>query len=172
MRSKIIFAVGIVASLVFTVAAAPSANAAPDDACTLLTQKQVADAVGVPVNSGAHTTPTYLKTCTWASPTGAAKGVKVVTLDLQAADRFAAGKRLMEQSMAAAKVQDKNAASASIASAGIGDDAYYMSTGAGYTGLMVKKGSVAFKLAIYGDMPNDKKKDVEKALALEVLSKL
>jgi hypothetical protein len=37
---------------------------------------------------------------------------------------------------------------------------------------MLKKGNVALKVAAYGDMPADKKKAVEKTLALQALSKL
>jgi hypothetical protein len=54
----------------------------------------------------------------------------------------------------------------------IGDDAFYTSMGSSYTALMVKKGNVAFKVAIYGDLPIEKKKAMEKALARDSLAKL
>jgi hypothetical protein len=44
--------------------------------------------------------------------------------------------------------------------------------GTGYTALLVKKGDIVFKVAMYGDLPKEKKKEVEKTLALQVLSKL
>jgi hypothetical protein len=78
----------------------------------------------------------------------------------------------MEQAKTMAKTE-KGAAQISNASlSGIGDDAFYTSMGAGYTALLVKKGDVVFKVAMYGDLPNEKKKEVEKTLALQVLSKL
>jgi hypothetical protein len=167
----------VIVAIIFIVAAAtaPSASAAPaDDACTLLTQAQVTAAVGVPVGSGSHVTPTYLKTCTWAPSSGPTKDVKSVTLSFQAADAYETGKKLMEQTAARMKEQnDKDAAPMANASAtGIGDDAYYTSMGSTYTGLMVKKGNIAFKVAMYGDFPTEKKKAVEKTLALQALSKL
>lgn len=61
---------------------------------------------------------------------------------------------------------------ANTSAAGIGDDAYYTSMGSTYTGVMVKKGNIAFKVAMYGDLPTEKKKAVERTLALQALSKL
>jgi hypothetical protein len=54
---------------------------------------------------------------------------------------------------------------------GIGDEAYYSSV-ANYTKLIVKKGDVVFQLVIYGSSPIEKKRDMEKALASKVISKL
>ena len=175
MRMKTILAAVLVAIFIVAAAAAPSASAAPpDDACLLLTQAQVTAVVGVPVGSGSHVTPTYLKTCTWAPSGGPTKDVKSVTISFQAADAYETGKKLMDQTAARMKEQkDKDAAPmANELAAGIGDDAYYMSMGSTYTGLMVKKGSVAFKVAMYGDLPTEKKKAIEKTLALQALSKL
>jgi hypothetical protein len=39
-------------------------------------------------------------------------------------------------------------------------------------GLIVKKGSVAFKVAVYAHKPIEKKQAMEKALAQQVVSKL
>jgi hypothetical protein len=44
--------------------------------------------------------------------------------------------------------------------------------GTDYTALLVKKGDIVFKVAMYGDLPSEKKKAVEKTLALQVVSKL
>ncbi len=54
---------------------------------------------------------------------------------------------------------------------GLGDDAYYLGMGS-TEGLFVKKGQHAFKLAVYTTLPLEKKRDMEKALAQQVLSKL
>lgn len=163
-----------VAIFVFGVAAAPSASAAPDDACTLLTQAQVSAAVGTPVGAGSHVTPTFLKTCTWTPSGGSASGVKAVTLSFQAAAAFESAKRLMEQTTAMTKLEKGAAANqvSNTSASGIGDDAFYTSTGGNYTGLLVKKGNVSFKVAIYGDAPVKQKEAMEKTLALQALSKL
>jgi hypothetical protein len=44
--------------------------------------------------------------------------------------------------------------------------------GAGYTAITVKKGSTALKVAIYRNLAADKKKSIEKAVALQALSKM
>ncbi len=175
MRPITVLATIGVAISIFTLAAAPSASAAPpDDACSLLTQAQVSAAVGVSVGAGSHVTPTYLKTCTWTPLGEPAKGVKAVTLSLQAADGYEAGKKLMEQTKTMMKQENSKEADqlANASVSGIGDDAYYTSMGSGYTGLLAKKGNIAFKVAMYGDLPTDKKKAAEKTLALQVISKL
>ena len=78
----------------------------------------------------------------------------------------------MQQTQAVVNQKEGGGAMASDSASGIGDDAYYTTMGTGYTGLMVKKGNVAMKIAVYGGMPTDKKKTAEKTLALQALSKL
>ena len=166
------FVVLAVATLVFAITAVPSAGAATtDDACALVTHSQMSAVVGVSMGAGTHVTPTYVKTCTWTPSGGATKDVKSVTVSYQDAGSYDAGKRLMQQAQAAA-AQEGTAKMTSESATGIGDDAYYTTMGTGYTGLMLKKGNVALKVAVYGDMPADKKKAVEKTLALQALSKL
>ncbi|HKW66007.1 MAG TPA: hypothetical protein VJP04_01880 [Terriglobales bacterium] len=162
-----------IAVLLSVVAALPAVGtAAPNDACSLLTQDQVSTAIGEKIGTGTHVTPTYVKTCTWSVPGGAAKGVKSVTLSLQPGNSFASAKMFMEQAKTMAKNEKGAAQFSNTSVSGIGDDAFYTSMGAGYTGLLVKKGDVVFKVAIYGDLPNEKKKAIEKTLALQALSKL
>ena len=164
------FVIVAVATLVF--AAVPSAGAATtDDACALVTQAQISAAVGASMGAGTHVTSTYVKTCTWTPSGGATKDVKSVTVSYQDAGSYDAGKRLMQQAQAAA-AKEGTGKMTSESATGIGDDAYYTTMGTGYTGLMLKKGNVALKVAVYGDMPADKKKAVEKTLALQALSKL
>jgi hypothetical protein len=107
-------------------------------------------------------TPGYLKTCTWATPGSPTESVKheYVTLLLQTADAFEGGKMLMGR---------KGIAVTSVS--GIGDDAYYLGVGSN-VGLIVKKGSAAFKVALYADIPVEKKEAIEKTLALQVLHRL
>jgi hypothetical protein len=50
---------------------------------------------------------------------------------------------------------------------GVGDDAYYLAVRE-QVGLIVKKGSVAFKVAVYGQLPLEKRQAMEKTLAQQV----
>jgi hypothetical protein len=163
------------AIFVGAIAAVPLASAAPpEDACKLLTQAQVSAVLGVSMGAGSHVTPTYLKTCTWTPADGGTKNRKTVTISFQSADSFGAAKKLMEQSQAMLKAEgDKGAGQFANASAsGIGDDAFYTSMGGNYTALLVKKRNTSFKVAIYGPLPVDEAKAMEKTLALEALSTL
>lgn len=173
MPIRISVAAVTIAIFLAVAGALPAAGAAaPNDACSLLTQDQVSTAAGVKVGAGTHVTPSYVKTCTWSVPDAAVKGVKSVTLSLQPGNSFASAKMFMEQAKAMAKNEKGAAQFANTSVSGIGDDAFYTSMGAGYTGLLVKKGDVVFKVAMYGDLPSEKKKAVEKTLALQVVSKL
>jgi hypothetical protein len=151
---------GAVFAFIFIAGAArvPSANAAPADACALLTQAQVSAAVSVSVGDGQYQ-GTYKKTCTWYATSNAAEGAKYVTLMLQGLDAFQAGK------LAPVKTIVVTPAS------GIGDDAYYLGVGLN-VGLIVKKGNAAFKVAVYGQLPFEKKQAIEKTLALQIVSSL
>lgn len=157
--------------LLFTlmiVVVVPVALAQSNDACQLVTQAQVTAAVGVPVGAGTHVTPTFVKTCTW-SVTGAGKDVRSVTISYQPAQSFAGAKSMTQMMVANAKPSDHaNLQPAS----GIGDDAFYTTLGDGYTAMLVKKGNVSLKIAIYGAMPEQKKRDAIKALALDALSRI
>jgi hypothetical protein len=147
---------------------APTASAAPsDDACLLITQAQLSEVLGVSIAVGQHTTPTYVKTCTWLPSSGGTPTLKFVTLNLEPSDKFEAAKKMMPQM---AQMQPKNASFTSIN--GIGDDAYYASFGPTIMNLMVKKGSISFKLALYGATPAGEAMSMEKTLALQIVSKL
>jgi hypothetical protein len=161
MRTRLIFAIGVFAILLSVGATAPVA-AADTDACTLVTQAQLSAALSVPMDAGKHTTPTYVKTCTWVPTGGATKSLKFVTLNLESANGFEGGKSL---AMATKEVVMTPAS-------GIGDDAYFAVFGGKIVNLMVKKGSVSFKLAIYGASDIDKAMSMEKSIAQGVVSKL
>ncbi|MBZ5660061.1 MAG: hypothetical protein LAO08_06605 [Acidobacteriia bacterium] len=175
MRSKISLAVSIFAIFLICAGAALPANAAPaEDACALLTQAQVSAALGIPVGAGTYVTPTYVKTCTFSVSGDSAKSVSAVTISYQSADGYAAAKGFMEQAKARTTVENNKDAGKfqNDTASGIGDDAFYTSMGTGYTGLLLKKGNVSLKIAIYGNLPAEKKKDVEKTLALQALAKI
>jgi len=175
MRSRILFASLVLACFIVTcAAAAPPASAAPaEDACALLTQAQVSAALGFPAGAGTYVTPTYVKTCTFSVSGDNAKSVSAVTISYQAAEGYAGAKSFMEAAKARATVEKGPGAKfENDTVSGIGDDAFFTSMGTGYTGLLLKKGNVSLKIAIYGNMPMEKKKEVEKTLALEALSKI
>lgn len=127
--------------------------APPTEACTLLTAADVSSAVGASVAEGTYMMPAFKKTCTWNIQTGGS-----VTLSLQSLDFFNAGKG----SLASA---ERTTAS------GVGDEAYFLGVGP-TTGLMVKKGSGAFKVSVYSkSLSLDERKAVEMKLGQKVAGK-
>src|SRR5262249_33149570 len=121
---------------------------------------QVSAAVGFPVADGTHVTPTFVKTCTWAGSNNA--GMQTVTLNLQTAAFFDGAKK--QASM-------MTAAGAIVKPTGVGDDSFYVIEGPQVM-LWVKKGSSAFKVAVYKPIPADQKEAMELTLAKDVVSKL
>jgi len=158
------FRLGAFCAVSFWLCAAtmPSAARADTDACTLLTPAQVGAAVGVSVADGKHVTPTYVKTCTWVASGNS--NVKSVTLFLQTAAAYDGGKQMARQMAAAGK-------GGAVKPASVGEDGYYFVAG-DQVGLLVKKGGVSFKVAVYATLPVDKKEAMELTLAKEVLAKL
>jgi hypothetical protein len=144
------------ASLVILAAAVPT-YAAPSasDACSLLTQAQVTSALGASVGAGAWVAPTFKTTCTWR----AAPGGGYVTLMMEGLDAFQSGKVAYVKTIVITPVS------------GIGDDAYYLAVGSN-VGLIVKKGTAAFKVAVYGQESLDQKEAIEKVLAAQVVPEL
>ena len=143
----------------------PAASAAPPtDACALLSTAQLSAALGVPMDAGKYVTPGFLRTCKWTPGGGATPGLKFVTLYLQPADGFDAGKSMLQMG------QSRGAAVVTTLS-GVGDDAYYASFGSNITSLFVKKGATALKLTWYGATAPEKVMAIEKTLALQALSK-
>jgi hypothetical protein len=136
----------------------PAVAATPGDACSLLMPAQVTAALGVSVGAGTYVTPTFRKTCTWTATTS---GGGSVTLNLQSPDQYEGGKKLASYG---------KSVSATLIS-GIGDEAYYFGTEK-LASLFVKKGSVAFKVAVYAQIPVEKQQAAERALAMQVASQL
>ena len=134
---------------------------AADEACALLTQAQVSAALEVPV--GAGTPIGRPSACQWAG-----KG-RFATLTItqplagkSAIDRFNAGKASTMPGITTEPIS------------GVGDDAYYVyfsnTTRAGL-GLVVKKGTSAFEIRVYG-FDIDKAKSVAKTLCQTVTGKI
>jgi hypothetical protein len=139
---------------------AVSAGAA-DAACSLLTQDQVGVALGISVNAGTPISgPT---TCQWM---GQGKWATLtITQPLggkTAIDRYNSGKASSLPGITKEPVAE------------VGDDAFYVyftgTTRAGL-GLVVKKGSSAFEVRVYG-LDVEKAKPVAKTLAQNVAGKL
>jgi hypothetical protein len=152
-----------VGAMIAASALAPLALAAtPVDACLLLAPAQLSSAFGVAIAAGSHTTPQYLKTCTWPPSGAATPALKFVTLDIKASDGFEAGKQMLQQS---------NGKVAITPLAGVGDDAFYANFNGHILSLNVKKGAVAFKLSVYGDMAAQSMA-AEKSLASLVVAQL
>jgi hypothetical protein len=149
----------IIGIFIFSAAIAHSANAkSSDDACSLLTSAQVGAVLGVSMGAGTYVTPTFKKTCTWNATEN---GGGTVTLNLQDPTLYESGKKLASNG--------KSVSASSIG--GIGDDAYYFGSDK-LVSLIVRKGSVAFKVAVYGRIPIEKQQAAEKSLALQVVSQL
>jgi len=135
--------------------AAPRVNAAPADACSLLTQAQIKSAIGAEVSEGAAGSA---KLCQWNASLAPGAKVNFVTLVLQDPNFFANGKKVPAPAIVTPV-------------SGVGDDAYFVAV-RDQVGLVVKKGSSAFKVAVYAKLPNDQKETMEKKLAMQIASQL
>jgi hypothetical protein len=131
---------------------------APSDACALLTPAEVGAALGVPVAAGAHVIAQSPRICGWAPAGGPTLGGKKATVTI-----------MQEQSFVNGKVPFKGVTKTPVA--GIGDDAYYITTPGFGTAVNVKKANFYFQIRV-GGFAEDKAKGVEKTLALAVITKL
>ena len=127
------------------------------DACALLTTAQVSAALGTAVEAGKPIAPN-VKSCGWAPPGGPKIDAKKVTVTLITLKSFDAGKTPVQGI-------EKTPLS------GVGDDAVYITTPGFGTGLNVKKGNSAFQVRV-GGFKAGQEKEIEKALALEIIKKL
>ena len=128
------------------------------DACALLTTTQVSSALGTAVEAGKPIVASNPRICGWAPPGGPKIDGKKLTLTLMTLQSFETGKKPVEGIEKAPL-------------SGVGDDAIYITTGGFGTALNVKKGGDAFQVRV-GGFKKGQEKEVEKALALEVLKKL
>ena len=135
--------------------AAPRAHTAPGDACSLLTPAQIKSATGADVIPGVAGSP---KLCQWNASMAPTAVVNFVTLVLQDPNFFANGKNVPAPAIVTPV-------------SGVGDDAYFVAV-RDQVGLVVKKGSSAFKVAVYAKLPNDQKETMEKKLAMQIASQL
>jgi hypothetical protein len=96
--------------------------------------------------------------CGWAPPGGPRIDGKKLTVNLMTEHAFAVGKT-------AAQGVAKTSVS------GVGDDAYYVTAGGLGTGLCIKTGSTYVRIRV-GGFPAEKQRELEKTLALQMLTKL
>ena len=89
--------------------------------------------------------------------------MKTVTRCLQSATEYDKGKQMASQMAAMGS-------HASMKPASVGDDAYYFVAG-DQVGLLVKKGDISFKVAVYATLPVNRKEAMELTLANNVLAK-
>lgn len=139
------------ASVVIGIASAVSASRGVDP-CSLLTAQQVGSALGAPVSEGKSISETA---CQWpATATGAR-----VTIAIEPADRYASMKSAMLPNIAKTRVD------------GVGDEAFFATAGT-LTTLTVKKGSTVFIVRVYGVKAESSQREIERALAINAVSKL
>ena len=129
----------------------------PGDACSLFTASEVSRVLGVTVTDGQHPIPSTLLLCGWAPAGGPQLEGKKLSVNLMTERAFEVGK-IPAHGIAKTPVS------------GLGDDAYYV-TGGGGTRLSVKSGGTYVQIWI-GGFPAGKQKKLEKALALQMLTKL
>jgi|SRR5437764_7281906 hypothetical protein len=135
-----------------------TAHAAANDACSLLTAADVGAALGTQAKAGQPITPTDHKVCIWKTVDGHSS----VTLMLQPSSAFDGGLRLASYSNGSLKP---------VRVGGLGEGAYLLPVG-DQVGLMVKKGAVAFKVAVYQHGPIGPKEAAERTLAGKVVGRL
>jgi hypothetical protein len=155
-------ALALEAALTFCLCSIPpqaaGASTPPGDACSLFTASQVSRVLGVAVTDGQHPISSSLLLCAWAPPAGPRIDGKKLTVNLMTEHAFAVGKTAVQRV-------------AKTAVSGVGDDAYYVTTGGLGTGLCIKTGSTYVRIRV-GGFPMEKQKELEKALALQMLTKL
>jgi hypothetical protein len=130
----------------------------PGDACSMFTALQVSAVLGVTVSDGQHPIASSLLLCGWAPAGGPRIDGKKLTVSLMTERAFEVGKTPM-QGIAKTPVS------------GVGDDAYYVTASGLGTGLSVKKGSSFVQIRV-GGFPAEKAKELEKALAVQMLARL
>jgi hypothetical protein len=152
MSHKTAFAALVLAAALASCSAALAQSSS--DACSLLTQAQVSAAVSAQVGAGAYVTPTFKATCTWTAPG------RIVTLMTESTSAYQSGKTPISPMMQI------------VPATGIGDDAYYVVTGT-MVSLFTKKGTVAFKTAVYcSKLPVATLESMESKLAQQLASEL
>jgi hypothetical protein len=106
---------------------------------------------------GQHPIPSSLLLCGWAAAGGSQIDGKKLTVNLMTERAFEVGK--------------SGAHGAKTAVSGVGDDAYFASVGSLGTSLCIKTGGTYVRIRVAG-FPAEKQKELERALALQMLTTL
>jgi hypothetical protein len=130
----------------------------PPDACSLFTASQVSRVLGVIVKDGQHPISSSLLLCGWFPPSGAQIDGKKLTVNLMTERAFEVGKTHAD-------------GVAKTAVSGVGDDAYFAAANSLGTSLCIKTGGKYVRIRV-GGFPPEKQKELEKVLALQMLTKL
>jgi hypothetical protein len=139
-------------------AAAAPASGVSTDACTLLDAARLSTLLGVALEPGRHVMPGALSSCDWAPSGTESIDSKKVVVTLLSAQSFAFGRTPVRDAVA-------------LATSGIGDEAYYVTTPPFGTTLSVKKGSAYFQVRVAG-FPPHQARTLERRLALELLHRV
>lgn len=130
----------------------------PTDACSLFTASEVGRALGVTVADGQHPIASSLLLCGWVQNGESQTDGKKLSVSFMTERAFEVGKTAM-QGVAKTPLS------------GVGDDAYYSAAGGFGAALSVKKGGTCIQIRV-GGFPAQKERELEKALALQLLAKL
>jgi hypothetical protein len=128
------------------------------DACALFTPSEVSAVLGVTVSEGQHPIESTELLGGWAPPGGLQIGGKMLSVNLMTERAFEVGKKPME-------------GIAKTPLSGLGDDAYFTNAGGLGTALSVKMANHFIQIRVAG-FPPDKAKELEKALAAQLLARL
>lgn len=171
MRSNVSYISVVCCLLFFASATVPTANAAPpSNACSLLTKAQITAVVGVTMADGSHPAG-FSKMCVWSSASGKAQGSASVTLNIESAASYQAAKSMLQAIVNSPKNQSAKQSITMTQVNGLGDDALFSSVGS-YSKLIVKKGETVLQIVVYSGVNMEKKRDWEKALAADALTRL
>jgi hypothetical protein len=155
-------ALALEAALTFCLCSIPpqaaGASTLTVDACSLFTASQVSRVLGVAVTDGQHPIPSSLLLCGWAPAGEPQLDGKKLSVNLMTERAFEVGKNPVR-------------GIAKTPLSGVGDDAYYVADGGRGTGLSVKSAGTYVQIWV-GGFPAEKQKELEKALALQMLTKL
>jgi hypothetical protein len=148
----------LVLGLCSTLPRTAQAGTPPADACALFTASEVSRALGVAVANGQHPIASSLLLCGWVQSGESQIDGKKLSVSFMTERAFEVGKTAMQGA-------PKTPLS------GVGDDAYYSTPGGLDTALSIKKGGTCVQIRV-GGFPAQKQKELEKALALQLLAKL
>ena len=144
-----------------------SASAATPDACAILTQAEVAAALGVAVDAGEHLMPADARFCTWHEHGNHQR--RNVRISFISEQQYEVGKTPLPNLVKTSE-------------AGLGEDAYFSKAKGMVYNLSVKKGATYFRVMVRSNAEafvkandatiDDQDKTIDRSIARAVLKKL